>query len=43
MGTDGLLPKRTVMRSSKYRNNLIEQDHRDIKLRTRPMLGFNAL
>ena len=37
---DGLLPKRTRLRSSKYLNNLIEQDHRGIKSRTRPMLGF---
>jgi transposase-like protein len=37
---EGLLPKRTRLRSSKYLNNLIEQDHRGIKSRTRPMLGF---
>jgi transposase-like protein len=40
MRTDGLLPKRTKLRSSKYRNNLIEQDHRGVKSRTGPMLGF---
>ena len=40
MRTDGLLPKRTKLRSSKYLNNLIEQDHRGIKSRTGPMLGF---
>jgi transposase-like protein len=40
MRTDGLLPKRTKLRSSKYLNNLIEQDHRGVKSRTRPMLGF---
>jgi len=40
MKVDGLLPKRTRLRSSKYLNNLIEQDHRGIKSRTRPMLGF---
>jgi transposase-like protein len=28
------------IRSSKYLNNLIEQDHRSIKLRLGPMLGF---
>ena len=28
------------LRSSKYLNNRIEQDHRGIKSRTRPMLGF---
>ncbi len=27
----------------KYLNNIVEQDHRFIKWRTRPMLGFNAL
>jgi hypothetical protein len=40
MRRDGLLPKRTKLRSSKYLNNLIEQDHRGIKSRTGPMLGF---
>src|ERR1700694_3514462 len=40
MRTEGLLPKRTKLRSSKYLNNLIEQDHRGIKFRTGPMLGF---
>jgi len=28
------------VRQNKYLNNLIEQDHRAIKRRTRPMLGF---
>jgi transposase-like protein len=42
MRTEGLLPKRTVVRSSKYLNNLIEQDHRRVKSRTRPMLGFKT-
>jgi transposase-like protein len=32
--------QRTQIRSSKYLNNLIEQDHRSIKLRLGPMLGF---
>jgi transposase-like protein len=40
MQTDGLLPKRTKLRSSKYLNNIIEQDHRGIKNRIRSMLGF---
>jgi len=40
MRTDGLLPKRTKLRSSKYLNNLIEQDHRGIKSRAHPTLGF---
>jgi transposase-like protein len=43
METDGVLPERTRLRSSKYLNNLIEQDHRGIKSRTRPMLGFKSL
>lgn len=30
------------IRSSKYLNNRIEQDHRRIKRRTRPMLGFKS-
>jgi transposase-like protein len=29
-----------ALRQSKYLNNLVEQDHRAIKRRTRPMLGF---
>lgn len=32
--------KHTRLRSSKHLNNLTEQDHRCIKSRTRPMLGF---
>lgn len=31
---------RTELRSSNYLNNLVEQDHRSIKLRLGPMLGF---
>jgi putative transposase len=31
-----------TVRQSKYRNNLVEQDHRNIKRRTRPMLGFKS-
>ena len=42
MKNDGLLPRRTKLRSSKYLNNLIEQDHRGIKSRTCPMLGFKS-
>jgi transposase-like protein len=30
------------LRQSKYLNNLIEQDHRAVKRRTRPMLGFKT-
>ncbi|WP_373683140.1 IS6 family transposase [Paraburkholderia sp. UYCP14C] len=40
MKADGLLPEDTKVRSSKYLNNVIEQDHRHIKSRTNPMLGF---
>jgi transposase-like protein len=40
MKADGLLPADTEVRSSKYLNNLIEQDHRNIKSRTKVMLGF---
>jgi IS6 family transposase len=39
---DGELPKRVVVRSGKYLNNLIEQDHRRIKQRLRPMLGLKS-
>jgi len=28
------------VRQVKYLNNIVEQDHRAIKRRTRPMLGF---
>jgi transposase-like protein len=31
------------MRKSQYLNNEIEQDHRAIKRRVRPMLGFKAM
>ncbi|MGF6658528.1 putative transposase [Paraburkholderia atlantica] len=40
MKADGLLPEETKVRSSKYLNNVIEQDHRHIKSRTNVMLGF---
>lgn len=36
----GRLRKDTHVRSCKYLNNLIEQDHRSIKQRIAPMLGF---
>ena len=36
----GVLPANAQVRSSKYLNNLIEQDHRSIKQRIGPMLGF---
>jgi transposase-like protein len=37
---EGQMPLGTKLRSSKYLNNLIEQDHRGVKLRIGPMLGF---
>jgi transposase-like protein len=40
MKADGQLLADTKVRSSKYLNNLIEQDHRGVKLRIGPMLGF---
>jgi putative transposase len=43
MKHDGLLPGDTKRRSSKYLNNLIEQDHRHIKSRINVMLGFKRL
>src|ERR1700752_315627 len=36
----GTLPRRVRIRSCKYLNNVVEQDHRRIKQRIRPMLGF---
>jgi transposase-like protein len=33
-------PRRVEVRSSQYLNNLIEQDHRRVKQRIIPMLGF---
>ena len=38
----GELPKRVQVRTSKYSNNRIEQDHRRIKQRLRPMLGLKS-
>lgn len=40
MKADGELPADTKLRSPKYLNNLIEQDHRGVKSRIGPMLGF---
>jgi transposase-like protein len=37
---EGTLPNRTQLRRCKYLNNLIEQDHRFIKRRVNPGLGF---
>jgi transposase-like protein len=40
MKADGQFAFSTKLRSSKYLNNVIEQDHRDVKLRIDPRLGF---
>ena len=40
MSAENKALKDTKLRSSKYLNNLIEQDHRGIKSRARSMLGF---
>lgn len=40
MKAEQFLPADTTLRSSKYWNNLIEQDHRKIKSRVNAMLGF---
>ena len=40
MKDDGELPRGVTVRSSQYLNNLIEQDHRRVKQRIVPMLGF---
>lgn len=40
---EGRLPAELTMRTSKYLNNVIEQDHRRVKQRVKPMLGFKRL
>jgi transposase-like protein len=40
MKEEGTLPNRTQLRQCKYLNNIIEQDHRFIKRRVNPGLGF---
>jgi transposase-like protein len=40
MKTDGQLPADTKVRSSQSLNDMIEQDHRGVKLRIGPMPGF---
>jgi transposase-like protein len=36
------LPQRVKVRSGKYLNNLVEQDHRRVKQRLGPMLGLKS-
>jgi transposase-like protein len=43
MKAEGQMPTDAKLRSSKYLNNLIEQDHRGVKARIGPMLGFKRL
>jgi len=38
----GVLRPQTKVRTSKYLNNLVEQDHRRVKQRIYPMLGFKS-
>jgi transposase-like protein len=37
---EGILPAGLLVRTNRYLNNVIEQDHRRVKQRVRPMLGF---
>ena len=37
---EGILPTTLLVRTNRYLNNMIEQDHRRVKQRVRPMLGF---
>ena len=39
---DETIEKATELRQSKYLNNVIEQDHRNIKRIVRPMMGFKT-
>src|SRR5215470_15761310 len=38
--SEGHMPRRMRLRSCKYLNNIVEQDHRRVKQRVRAMLGF---
>src|SRR5262245_56818917 len=39
---EGVLPAQTVVRTNKYLNNLIDQDHRKAPQRCYPILGFKT-
>jgi transposase, IS6 family len=39
---DGTLPDTCLLRQCKYLNNMVEQDHRFVKRRVNPGLGFGA-
>src|SRR5262245_33729280 len=40
---EGVLPAQTLVRTNRYLNNLIEQDHRKAPQMCYPMLGFKTL
>ena len=40
MKEEGAIPNRGELRQVKYLNNIVEQDHRFIKRRVKPGLGF---
>jgi transposase-like protein len=42
MPVEAMIWNGTKLRSSKYLNNMIEQDHRGIKSRIAPVLGFKT-
>jgi transposase-like protein len=42
MPAEDAIWKDTKLRSSKYLNNMIEQNHRGVKSRIAPMLGFKV-
>jgi len=39
---ESMLPESCVLRTCKYLNNVVEQDHRFVKCRMNPSLGFGA-
>ena len=39
---DGILPRRVRLRQCKYLNNIVEQDHRSVKKRTRLAKGYGS-
>ena len=39
---DEMIDQETELRQSKYLNNIIEQDHRNIKRVVKPMMGFKT-
>ena len=40
LNESAILPINVAIRTSKYLNNMVEQDHRRVKQRVYPMLGF---